>query len=243
MSDKKEGFITAVRGEDRFRTKIGWLDGKHSFSFGGHWDPANTHHGLLLVNNEDRVRPASGFSTHPHRDMEIVTWMISGELEHKDSEGNVGIIYPGLAQRMSAGSGIYHSEINNSKAAEAHLVQMWVTPDTDSIDPGYEQLDINAELAKGGLVPVASGRGDLAAIHIKQKNATLWAGRLAAGKTVKIPEASHVHLFVAKGSGALAGAGEFKQGDAARLVRAGSPSWTAGPEGSEILVWQTDADE
>jgi hypothetical protein len=243
MSNKKEGIITAQRGENRFRTKIGWLDGKHSFSFGPHWDPENTHHGLLLVNNEDRVRPASGFSTHPHRDMEIVTWMISGELEHKDSEGNVGVIYPGLAQRMSAGSGIYHSEIDNSKAAEAHLVQMWVTPDTDTIKPGYEQLDINSELAKGELVPVASGRGDLAAIHIRQKDATLWAGRLAAGKAVKIPQASHVHLFVAKGSGVLAGAGEFKQGDAARLVRAGSPAWTAGPEGSEILVWQTDVEE
>jgi redox-sensitive bicupin YhaK (pirin superfamily) len=243
MSGKKEGFITAQRGEDRFRTKIGWLDGKHSFSFGPHWDPANTHHGLLLVNNEDRVRPASGFSTHPHRDMEIVTWMIDGELEHKDSEGNVGVIYPGLAQRMSAGSGIYHSEINNSKKIEAHLVQMWVAPDTESIKPGYEQLDINSELAKGVLVPVASGNKDLAAIRIRQKDATLWAGRLAAGKTVKIPEASHVHVFVAKGSGTLAGAGEFKQGDAARLVRAGSPAWTAGPEGSEILVWQTDVDE
>ena len=243
MSVNKEGFIAARRGEDRFQTKIAWLDGRHSFSFGGHWDPTNTHHGLLLVNNEDRVRPASGFSTHPHRDMEIVTWMISGELEHKDSEGNVGVIYPGLAQRMSAGSGIYHSEINNSKKEEAHLVQMWVTPDTDSIAPGYEQLDINAELAKGELVPVASGRDDLAAIHIKQKDATLWAGRLAAGKTVKVPDASHVHLFIAKGSGTLSGAGEFKQGDAARLVRAGSPAWTAGPAGSEILVWQTDVDE
>ena len=243
MSDKKEGIITARRGEERFRTKIGWLDGKHSFSFGPHWDPSNTHHGLLLVNNEDRVRPASGFSTHPHRDMEIVTWMIGGELEHKDSEGNVGVIYPGLAQRMSAGSGIYHSEINNSKAVEAHLVQMWVTPDTDSITPGYEQFDINSELAKGGLVPVASGRGDLAAIRIRQKGATLWAGRLAAGKTVKMPEASHVHVFVAKGSGTLEGAGEFTQGDAARLVRAGSPSWTAGSEGSEILIWQTDVEE
>jgi redox-sensitive bicupin YhaK (pirin superfamily) len=243
MNGKTEGLITAQRGGDRFRTKIGWLDGRHSFSFGPHWDPANTHHGLLLVSNEDRVRPASGFSTHPHRDMEIVTWMLSGELEHKDSEGNVGVVYPGLAQRMSAGSGIWHSEINNSKSAEAHLVQMWVTPDTESIAPSYEQLDINSQLAKGGLVPVASGRDDLAAIRIRQKDATLWAGRLAAGATVRIPEASHVHLFVAKGSGALAGAGEFRQGDAARLVRAGSPAWTAGAEGSEILVWQTDAEE
>ena len=209
MVNNKEGFITAVRGEDRFRTKIDWLDGRHSFSFGSHWDPTNTHHGLLLVNNEDHVRAASGFSTHPHRDMEIVTWMIGGELEHKDSMGHKGIIYPGLAQRMSAGAGSFHSEINNSKKEEAHLVQMWVVPDTDSIKPGYEQLDINSELAKGELVPVASGREDLAAIHIRQKDATLWAGRLAAGKTVKVPEASHVHLFVAMGSGSLAGAGEF----------------------------------
>ena len=87
MKKNMEGFITAVRGGDRFRTKIDWLDGRHSFSFGPHWDPTNTHHGLLLVNNEDRVRAGSGFTTHPHRDMEIVTWMISGELEHKDSTG------------------------------------------------------------------------------------------------------------------------------------------------------------
>jgi hypothetical protein len=133
---------------------------------------------------------------------------------------------------MSAGSGIRHSEINPSKTAEAHLVQMWVTPDAENVAPGYEQLDINSELAKGGLVPVASGRRDLAAIRIRQKDATLWAGRLAPGSKVRIPEASH---------GTLAGAGAFKQGDAARLVRAGSPEWTAGPEGSEILVWQTDA--
>jgi redox-sensitive bicupin YhaK (pirin superfamily) len=243
MSENREGFISAQRAGDRFRTKIDWLDGRHSFSFGPHWDPTNTHHGLLLVNNEDRVRASSGFSTHPHRDMEIVTWMIAGELEHKDSAGHVGLLYPGLAQRMSAGSGIWHSEINNSKAAEAHLVQMWVTPDTDSIKPGYEQRDINSELAKGGLVPVASGREDLAAIRIRQKDATLWAARLGPGETVKVPEASHVHVFVAKGSGTLAGAGEFGQGDAARLVRAGSPAWTAGPAGSEILVWQTEASE
>jgi redox-sensitive bicupin YhaK (pirin superfamily) len=239
--NNQEGFIQAVRAGDRFRTKIDWLDGRHSFSFGPHWDPTNTHHGLLLVNNEDRVRAGSGFMTHPHRDMEIVTWMISGELEHKDSTGNQDIIYPGLAQRMSAGRGIYHSEINPSKTKEAHLVQMWVVPDTESIDPGYEQLDINSELAKGGLVPVASGNPDLSAIRIRQKDATLWAGRLAAGASIKVPEGSHVHLFVAKGSGSLDKSGEFKQGDAARLVRAGTPTWTAGSEGSEVLIWQTNA--
>lgn len=241
MKKTDDGVIRVVKGGERFRTKIGWLDGRHSFSFGPHYDPTNTHHGLLLVSNEDRIKPASGFMTHPHRDMEIVTWMLSGELEHKDSEGNLGVIYPGLAQRMSAGSGIWHSEINNSKSAEAHLVQMWVVPDTEGIKPGYEQLDINAELAKGGLVPVASGRDDLAAIRIRQKDATLWAGRLRPGETVKVPEASHAHLFVGKGSGSLVGAGELRAGDAARLFRAGAPVWTAGAEGADVLIWQTDA--
>ena len=235
----KEGFIEVKKADERPHTKIGWLDGRHSFSFGRHYDPTNTHHGLLLVNNEDHVAAGSGFETHPHRDMEIVTWMLDGEVEHKDSAGNKGLIYPGLAQRMSAGSGIWHSEINPSKTKEAHLVQMWVVPDTENIDPGYEQLDINSELSKGGLVPVASGRKDLSAIRIRQKDATLWAGRLKAGEAVKVPEAAHAHLFVAKGSGKLAGAGEFAQGDAARLVRAGSPVWTAGPKGSEILIWET----
>src|SRR5213079_1820356 len=107
----------------------------------------------------DRVRAGTGFSTHPHRDMEIVTWVLSGSLEHKDSEGNHGIIYPGLAQRMSAGTGIFHSEMNPSGDTDVHFVQMWVMPDTNRIKPGYEQLDINDELARGGLVPIASGKG------------------------------------------------------------------------------------
>lgn len=240
--NKNEGYIEIRKAGDRFHTKISWLDGNHSFSFGSHYDPANTHHGLLLVNNEDYIEPMKGFSTHPHQDMEIVTWMLEGEVEHKDSMGNAGVIYPGLAQRMSAGTGIYHSEMNSRAAGRAHLVQMWVPPDTERITPGYEQLDITSELAKGGLVPLASGSKDLAAIRIRQKDATLWVGRLPPGRTVKVPEASHVHLFVGKGSGTLAGAGELSQGDAARLVRAGSPLWTAGPRGSEVLIWQTQVD-
>ena len=239
---RKEGFIEVRKANDRFHTKISWLDGNHSFSFGSHQDPTNTHHGLLLVNNEDFIEPMKGFSTHPHQDMEIVTWMLEGELEHKDSIGNSGIIYPGLAQRMSAGTGIYHSEMNARKDVRAHLVQMWVFPDTESIAPGYEQLDINSELSRGELIPLASGNKELAAIRIKQKNATLWVGRLAPGKTVTVPTASHVHLFVAKGSGLLENAGPLDQGDAARLVQAGSPKWTAGPKGSEVLIWQTQVD-
>src|SRR5262249_31748207 len=159
-------------------TKLSWLDSRHSFSFGQHYDRANTHHGLLLVNNDDIVRAGSGFSTHPHRDMEIVTWVLEGAIEHKDSVGNKGLIYPGLAQRMSGGRGILHSEMNTSGSADAHFVQMWVLPDEEAIDPSYEQLDVNDALDRGGLVPIASGRGHDAAISIRQRDAVLWGGRL-----------------------------------------------------------------
>jgi len=196
---------------------------------------------LLLVNNDDTVLPGTGFSTHPHQDMEIVTWVLSGELEHKDTLGNKDVIYPGLAQRMSAGTGIWHSEMNPKGAEPVHFVQMWVLPDTERIAPGYEQLDVNANFDKGGLVPVASGRSDLAAISIRQKDATLWVGRLAAGEAVHIPDNRYAHLFVATGSATLEGAGPLVAGDAVRLTAAGSASLTAGPEGAEVLVWELGA--
>ena len=147
------------------RPKISWLDSKHSFSFGSHYDPANTHHGLLLVNNDDTVKPGMGFDTHPHRDMEIVTWVLRGSLVHQDSTGNSGVIYPGLAQRMSAGRGILHSEKNDSwtltgdetHSEPVHFVQMWVVPDEAGITPGYQQMEIDDELLRGGLVTIASG--------------------------------------------------------------------------------------
>ena len=106
--------VDVRRADERHKTRLGWLDSKHSFSFSRHHDPANTHHGLLLVNNDDIVRPGTGFETHPHQDMEIVTWVLQGSLVHQDSEGHTGVIYPGLAQRMSAGTGILHSEKNDS---------------------------------------------------------------------------------------------------------------------------------
>ena len=106
--------VDVRRADERHKTRLGWLDSKHSFSFGRHYDPANTHHGLLLVNNDDIVKPGTGFETHPHQDMEIVTWVLQGSLVHQDSEGHTGVIYPGLAQRMSAGTGILHSEKNDS---------------------------------------------------------------------------------------------------------------------------------
>ena len=230
--------IDVRRAGERFATRIGWLDSRHSFSFGRHYDPGNTHFGLLLVSNDDRVRPESGFSTHPHRDMEIVTWVLDGELVHQDSEGNTGLIHPGLAQRMSAGSGILHSEMNATRGADVHFVQMWVLPDTERAQPGYEQLDINAELDRGGLVPVASGRGHDAAISIRQRDAALFAARMPAGTSVSLPTAPYVHLFVARGGVDLDGAGALAAGDAVRITASDGQRVTAGPVDSEILVWE-----
>jgi redox-sensitive bicupin YhaK (pirin superfamily) len=228
------------RAADRFQTRTGWLDSKHSFSFSNHYDPDNTGFGLLLVSNDDRVAPGTGFMTHPHRDMEIVTWVLSGELEHKDSQGNSDVIYPGLAQRMSAGTGIWHSEMNPRGDDGVHFVQMWVPPDTERVDPGYQQLDINPQLDRGGLVPIASGRGHDSAVSIRQRGAALLGGRLRPGEPVALPDSRYVHLFVARGTATLDDAGELREGDAVRLTAAGAPALVAGPDGAEVLVWEMD---
>jgi len=239
------------RAGDRFATRIDWLDSKHSFSFGRHYDPQNTHHGLLLVNNDDIVAPGTGFETHPHRDMEIVTWVLRGQLVHQDSEGHNGVIYPGLAQRMSAGRGILHSEKNDAWRLTGdgehddpvHFVQMWVVPDEQSIDPGYEQLEIGDELLRGGLVPVASGMAKhdgAAAIRIKNQYAALHAARLDSGGSVTLPDAPYVHLFVPRGNVELEGAGAVNEGDAVRLTGVGGQRVTA-TDSTEILVWEMHA--
>ncbi|MDQ3920807.1 MAG: pirin family protein, partial [Actinomycetota bacterium] len=188
--------IDVRRAETRFATRTGWLDSYHSFSFGHHYDAQNTHHGLLLVSNDDVIKPNTGFRTHPHQDMEIVTWVLEGELEHKDTLGNKGIIYPGLAQRMSAGRGIWHSEMNPTGNRDVHLVQMWVLPDSERLDPSYEQLDVTPQLDRGGLVPLASGRGDDAAISIRQRGAVLYGGRLRPGEVVAVPDVHFAHVYV-----------------------------------------------
>ena len=233
--------IDIHRAADRFHTRAPWLDSKHSFSFGRHYSPTNTHHGQLLVLNDDVVAGGTGFDTHPHRDMEIVTWVLEGELEHKDSEGNRGLLYPGLAQRMSAGRGIWHSEKNWSAADDVHFIQMWVLPDTEAIDPGYEQLDINDQLAGGGLVPVASGQGHDAAISIQQKDAVLWAARISAGDRIMVPGAAFGHLFIARGTAELEPAGLLTTGDAARLTNSDDMALVAGDDGAEVLIWTTGA--
>jgi hypothetical protein len=239
------------RAADRAATKISWLDSKHSFSFGRHYDPANTHHGLLLVNNDDIIKPGTGFETHPHRDMEIVTWVLRGSLVHQDSTGHSGIIYPGLAQRMSAGRGILHSEKNDSwtltgdenHSEPVHFVQMWVVPDESGGTPGYQQLEIDDELLRGRLVTVASGMAehrDQAAITIRNRHAALHGARLQTGDRVELPQAPYLHLFVPRGAVTLEGACDLHEGDAVRFTASGGQRVTA-TEPSEILIWEMHA--
>jgi len=231
--------IDVRRNSTRQRTDIGWLDSRHSFAFGRHYDPGNTHFGLLLVSNDDRIAPSTGFDTHPHRDMEIVTWVLDGAIVHQDSEGNSGIITPGLAQRMSAGTGIRHSERNDGHGGDGtHFVQMWVPPDTDRVRPSYAESNVTAELDGGGWVPVASGRGHDAAIAIRQRDAVLWATRLAAGESLPLPTSRYAHAYVARGTVDLEGAGRLAEGDAARVTGSEGQRVTAGDRGAELLVWE-----
>lgn len=226
------------RAADRAVTTTSWLNSRHSFSFGDHYDPANTHHGVLLVNNDDIVGAGSGFETHPHRDMEIVTWVLDGSLAHRDSAGNHGVVYPGLAQRMSAGTGIMHSEKNASDTAPVHFVQMWVAPDDTGITPSYQQHEIAAGLLQGALVTIASGRpGHDAAIGIHNRFAALHGARLRRGDRVELPAAPYLHVFVARGQVAVEGLGDLAEGDAVRFTAAEGRRVTAcGP--AEILVWE-----
>ncbi|MFC9356382.1 pirin family protein [Rhodococcus sp. NPDC057014] len=241
------------RADDRFKTNVGWLDSKHSFSFSNHYDPANTHHGVLMVNNDDIVVPGQGFDTHPHQDMEIVTWVLQGSLVHQDSMGHSGVIYPGLAQRMSAGTGILHSEKNDSWRLQGdadehrdpvHFIQMWVVPDEAGITPGYEQLEIDHELLTGGLVPVASGmpgHADHSAIRIKNKYAAMHVARLQPGQApVTLPDAPFLHVFVARGEASLEGVGLLAEGDAVRIGGGGGQQMTT-DTGAEIIVWEMHA--
>jgi quercetin 2,3-dioxygenase len=229
------------RAADRAVTKTSWLTSRQSFSFGDHYDPENTHHGVLVVNNDDVVQPAGGFDTHPHRDMEIVTWVLDGSLMHRDSAGNSGAVYPGLAQRMSAGTGILHSEKNDSSTDPVRFVQMWVLPDVSGVTPGYQHHEIGDDLLDGRLVPIASGMpGHDSAITIHNRSAALHGARLRDGDCLELPAAPYLHLFVARGRLSMQGVSneaDLAEGDTVRFTVADGARVTA-REPAEILVWE-----
>jgi redox-sensitive bicupin YhaK (pirin superfamily) len=158
---------TIIPSETRGSADHGWLKAKHTFSFADYYDPERVHFGTLRVINEDRVAPAQGFGTHPHRDMEIVTYPISGAIEHKDSMGNGTIIPAGEVQRMTAGTGVLHSEFNHSQNEELHLLQIWILPERNNLEPGYEQRAVPREekLNRLRLIGSRDGRDGSLTIH------------------------------------------------------------------------------
>ena len=204
-------------GSERGQTTLDWLDSRHSFSFDRYYDPRNMGFRHLRVLNEDRVQPGRGFGRHPHRDMEIVTYILEGALEHSDSLGNGSIIRPGEVQRMSAGAGITHSEYNPSATEPVHLLQIWILPETLSLPPSYEQKTIPLEESKGALRLVAApdGRGGAVTLH---QDVQLYVARLGGGEQVihRLLPGRHAWVQVARGSVTLNGLG-MEAGDGAAV--------------------------
>ncbi|MFE3445909.1 pirin family protein [Nocardia sp. NPDC059180] len=223
-----------------------WLDSRQSFPATGNFDLEANAHGLLMVHNEDTVGAGEGFDTHQHRDMEILTWVLEGSVVHQDSVGNSGLVYPGLAQRMSAGTGIMHSERNGatwSERTRLRVVQMWVPPDTSGVTPSYQEMDVDGELAGNALVTIASGMArdrDQTAIILGNRYAALHVARLDAGSSITVPDAPYGHVFVAAGSADFEGHGALEQGDAVRLTATGGHRVTA-TEPAELLIWEMHA--
>lgn len=194
--------VTIRTAEQRGKANMGWLDSRHTFSFGHYFDPAHMGFGPLRVINEDRVKPGAGFDTHGHRDMEILSYVIDGELAHKDSTGTGSVIRRGDIQRMSAGQGILHSEFNNSQQAPVHFLQIWIIPDQAGLAPGYEQKRLDLQRARNQLTPIASPQGGDHAVRIHQ-DATLYLGELDGGNTLSYPIAPGRGLWLQVVQGAL----------------------------------------
>jgi len=205
------------RANDRFHAQHGWLNAYHSFSFADYHDPENVNWGALRVFNDDRIAAGQGFPPHPHRDMEIVTYVFSGELAHKDSMGNEGVVGPGGVQFMSAGTGVRHSEFNNKQDEELHLVQMWVLPGELGVPPSYGQLDFTREDRRNRWLTIVSGQpGVDAPIRITQ-NATLKVSLLENSESLhEFAPKRYGFLFLNDGS--IEANGErLGPGDAVRL--------------------------
>ena len=229
--------ITMRPAQERGRANFGWLDSKHTFSFGSYYDPKHLGFSNLRVINEDKVQPGKGFGTHSHRDMEIISYVLAGELEHKDSIGNGSVIRPGDVQRMSAGTGIAHSEFNGSNKELVHFLQIWITPDRTGIKPSYEQKNFSAEERQGQLKLVASadGRDDSVTIH---QDASLYVGLLNKGDRVTHNAAKHRSLWVQIARGAVEVNGKtLATGDGAAITNESELELVATADNTEILLF------
>lgn len=210
--------IKVNKSEDRYHADFGWLSTYWHFSFADYHDPANVNWGALRVFNDDVIRPGQGFGSHPHRDMEIVTYVLEGELEHRDNQGNTGVIRPGEVQVMSAGTGIVHSEYNHSKERPVHLLQLWIIPRTKGLKPRWEQRRFTQAEWSGTLLPVVSDDKLPGALHIDQ-DATIYVSALKAGQAVvhKSRAGRKAYVFVIAGEISLNGT-PLKAGDQARIA-------------------------
>jgi redox-sensitive bicupin YhaK (pirin superfamily) len=228
--------ITIRKSEERGHLNYGWLDTYHTFSFDQYYDPAHMHFRTLRVINEDRVASGKGFPTHSHRDMEIITYILAGALEHRDSMGTGSVIRPGDVQRMSAGTGVAHSEFNPSDAEPVHLLQIWIMPRARNLPPSYEQKHFTEDERRDGLRLVASedGRDDSVTI---QQDARLYAAILNRDAKLDhtIHEKRHAWIQVARGTVDVNGQA-LKQGDGAAISHERKIT-LASADGAEILLF------
>lgn len=228
--------IEIRRSSDRGYADHGWLRSYHSFSFADYWDPQHVEFGALRVINEDRVSPGAGFSTHGHRDMEIVSYVLEGELAHKDSTGTSSVIRPGDVQRMSAGRGVQHSEFNNSQQEPVHFLQIWIQPNVLGIAPGYEQKYFAAEQKRGQLRLVASPGGANGSVVIRQ-DASMYAGLFDGAEQASLEVAADRRTYVHVARGKIVANGEaLAAGDALKLAGTTRLDLSSGAD-AEVLVF------
>lgn len=225
-------------GPERGTANLDWLKSYHTFSFGNYYDPRHMNFGPLRVINEDFIQPSQGFGMHGHKNMEIITYVLEGALEHKDSLGNGSIIKPGDVQRMTAGTGIYHSEYNPSPGEPVHLLQIWIVPETEGLEPGYEQNHIAIDQQKNFLHLLGSRTGQQGSVTIHQ-NVDLYAAQLSQQGSIvhTLSEQRVAWLQVAKGSIQLNGAHDLGDGDAAAITDLCDISIHSQSEGTEILLF------
>ena len=231
--------IQVRRGKERGHADHGWLNTYHTFSFSDYYDPKFMGFRSLRVINEDWVKPGHGFPTHPHRDMEIITYVLEGSLEHKDSMGTGSVIRPGEVQKMSAGTGVRHSEFNHSKTEPVHLYQIWILPEKEGIKPMYEQKAIPAEEKQGKLRLVASPRGGNGSNAVKlYQDAELYAAGLSKSESVEhsLRDGRYAWVQVARGAVNINGQ-ELKAGDGAAVTDESRLKISGIADSSEVLLF------